>query len=106
VFTARTVTAQDVGNHFAQLLRDYPAARRLWVASDVDGFNVDVLTRELDAGSEREIYSLGPLLRQKTPTVVSNVLLVNPAMWPFDSEADLIAETVPPSASEIPLGPS
>lgn len=106
MFTTRTVTASDAGEHFADLVRENPDVRRLWVSKGVNGFELHVLTGPVHPEAERLLYGLGPELRQRCPTAVINILLINPVRWDAESEAVLLREALPSGASEIALGNS
>jgi hypothetical protein len=103
VFTARSVTPRDAGTHFAELMSGYSSIHRIWVASDINGIDIHVLTAATDAQSEREIYKIGSELRKRYPTAIINIRLVNPNLWDIESETDLIAQAVPPGSTEISL---
>jgi hypothetical protein len=100
MFTARTTTPREAGAHVAELLGDTSPVQRIWADSDVNGIDVYLLTSPLDPSSERDLLRIGPALRQRCPTVVINLRLINPVRWDASDE-DLLRAALPSGAREI-----
>ncbi|TVR76790.1 MAG: hypothetical protein EA415_00800 [Sphaerobacteraceae bacterium] len=87
------------------MLGDTPVVRGIWVDSDVNGFDVYLLTEPIDSHAERELLGIGPALRQRCPTVIINLRLINPDRWDVPDD-DLLRVALPPGAKAIGLGAS
>lgn len=105
MFSARSTTPRDAGVHASELLGDTPVVRGIWVDSDVNGFDVYLLTEPIDSHAERELLGIGPALRQRCPTVIINLRLINPDRWDVPDD-DLLRVALPPGAKAIGLGAS
>jgi hypothetical protein len=100
MFGARSVSPRDAAAHVAELLDSSTPVRRIWADSDVNGFDVYLLTESLAPDAERSLLEIGPALRQRCPTAIINLRLINPARWNLP-DSELLRAALPPGAREI-----
>jgi hypothetical protein len=93
----RGVDAQTIGQQFAAAVRTLPAARRLWVGVEPQGFGVWLLTSAIPLEAERPFYEASVRLEDAFPDANLSFHLLNPQHFP---EVDP-AETLPGGVVEI-----
>ena len=79
---ATTALAQEIGRALVELLRDAPAAQRLWVRPTGDTVDVWVLTAPLDVHQERAFYDVIPLLHDRFADAAFRFHAINPRDFP------------------------
>lgn len=96
------VTAQQMGRAFAEMAREEPAARRLWVSTNGCEVELWLLTEPTDADTERRLYAASKALYDHFPEAVFFVDVLNPAQ----SQGWDAVSAIPSGVEEIPLRPA
>jgi hypothetical protein len=92
-------TAREIGQAFADAVRQESSARRLWVSVHESTVSLWLLTSVLDVDAERALYPLVDATEQAAAGTMVRLHVLNPR---FGDLSDICA-TVPPDAVEIPL---
>lgn len=97
----RQVDAQTVGQMYANLVRDDPAVRGVYVLENADCVELWVLTRHIEIDDEERYYGAGVALQGEIPDTYVMIRLANPRH--FSPGYDLKANVIPSGAIAIPL---
>jgi hypothetical protein len=97
----RHVDAQTIGSMYAELVRDDPAVRGIYVREDSDLIELWVLTTYIEIGEEEHFYGAGVTLQTEVPDTYVMIRLANPRH--FAPDYDLVKHVIPSRAIAIPL---
>lgn len=92
----RHVNAQTVGTMYAELVRDDPAVRGIYVLPTEDWIEVWILTEQIEFDDEERFYGVGVTIQQHVPDTYVMIRLANPRHFP--PEYDLVRDVIPSGA--------
>ncbi len=94
-----SVSAREMAESLAAVVRDEPALQHLLVSTERDRIELWLLTAETDAETELRVYGHSLMLYDRFPDADFRVHVLNPA----DFEDGDVRSIVPAGAEEIPL---
>lgn len=90
---AGNVTATDLGNAFAAVIRSDDAVQELWVSSDEGAIHLWLIVQPIDGDAERHLYGLEDVLYDQFPDVAFQSHVLNPRYYTRDVHVALPAGT-------------
>ena len=96
---ARRLSLDNVGDVFADALRDVPVASSAWVSSQHEGYDLWLLVEPIDLGEEQNLCAVVDPLNEHFPSTSFTLHVLNPRTF-----SKLVPETIVPSrARRVPL---
>jgi hypothetical protein len=100
--TETRATIQQMGQRFAEQVREREDADRLWVSRHRDEVEVWLLTKPIEMETERAFYSAAMMLYEWFPKAHIAFHLLNPRHFQGVSEDGLLS-ILPENADEVSL---
>ncbi len=101
MITDNVIGARDIGQTFAEAVREDSDAIAVWAGRHRDVFEIWLLTTAIDAEHERALYARVAAVHDAFPNALTRVYLLNPASVDGVDQETLVAENIPDRAEKI-----